>query len=179
MNANQIKSAVRNAIQAVTDDMDLELGVGPINESDWAYLSGGYGLLNWEVGLTKYGNDDWSFDVALKIAPGMNTLDAAILGVFRPETDTLEMHLVESFIRNPQHPLKGRVFEMMVIASYLFIAAVDGTNVRLVDVGPELTTYYRTFGFETDGQDMVQTVSGLAEQFIMIVAGTSDADNME
>jgi len=162
MNANQIKSAVRNAIQAVTDDMDLELGVGPINESDWAYLSGGYGLLNWEVGLTKYGNDD-----------------AAILGVFRPETDTLEMHLVESFIRNPQHPLKGRVFEMMVIASYLFIAAVDGTNVRLVDVGPELTTYYRTFGFETDGQDMVQTVSGLAEQFIMIVAGTSDADNME
>ncbi|MGL5294759.1 MAG: hypothetical protein ACRC9V_13550, partial [Aeromonas sp.] len=75
MNADQIKSAVRNAIQAVADDMDLDLGVGPINGFDWAYLSGGYGNLNWGVGLTEYGNDDWSFDVALKIAPGMNTLD--------------------------------------------------------------------------------------------------------
>ncbi|MFQ2671493.1 MULTISPECIES: hypothetical protein [Aeromonas] len=177
MKADQIKSAVLNAIQTVTDEMGMGLGVGPLNQQDWNYLSGGYGLLNWEMGLTKYGNEEWSFDVALKLAPNMSTLDAAILGVYRLETDTLEMHLVESFVRTSvQHSLKGHVFAMMIIASYLYIAAADGTYVRLMDVEPELMDYYRIFGFRTDGPDMVQTVEELAESFITIVESAKAAD---
>lgn len=177
MNADQIKSAVLNAIQTVTDEMGMGLGVGPLNEQDWNYLSGGYGLLNWEMGLTRYGNEQWSFDVALKLAPTMATLDAAILGVYRQETDTLEMHLVESFVRsNVQHSLKGRVFAMMIIASYLYIAAADGAYVRLMDVEPELMDYYSMFGFRTDGTDMVQTLEELAECFISIVESVKAAD---
>lgn len=177
MNADQIKSAVLNAIQTVTDDMGMGLGVGPLNQQDWNYLSGGYGLLNWDMGLTTYGNEEWSFDVALKLAPAMVTLDAAILGVYRLETDTLEMHLVESFVRtNVQHSLKGRVFAMMIIASYLYIAAAGGTYVRLMDVEPELIDYYSMFGFKTDGSDMVQTVEELAESFIAIVESAKTAD---
>jgi len=135
MNADQIKSAVLSAMQVVTDEMGLGLAVGPVNELDWAYLSGGFGHLNWEAGLTEYGNMEWSFDVALKLQSDTRLLNAAILGVFKPETDTLEMHFVESFIRREeQHQLKGRVFEMMIIASFLYVAAVGGSTVRLMDV---------------------------------------------
>jgi hypothetical protein len=171
MNADQIKSAVLNAIQVVTDELDLQLAVGPLNESDWAYLSGGFGHLNWDVGLTTYGNDEWSFSVALKLASDTRLLTAAILGIYRPETDTLEMHYVESFIRaKDSNPLKGRVFQMMVIASYLYVAAVGGGTVRLVDVEQGLTDYYRQFGFERDGDDMYQTVEDLAVQFGKVIA---------
>ncbi len=172
MNADQIKSAVLSAIQVVTDEMGLELAVGPINGLDWEYLSGGYGHLNWEAGLTQYGNEDWSFDVALKLASDTRLLSAAILGVYHPDTGTLEVHLVESFIkRKDPHPLNGRVFEMTIIASFLYVAAVGGTTVRLMDVEPELTTYYNIFGFERDGQDMLQSVADLATRFSQITAG--------
>ena len=171
MNADQIKSAVLNAIQVVTDEMELQLAVGPLNDSDWAYLSGGFGHLNWDAGLTAYGNDEWSFSVALKLLSDTMLLNAAILGVFRPDTDTLEMHFVESFIRDrDSNPLKGRVFEMMIIASYLYVAAVGGSTVRLMDVEQELTNYYSNFGFKRDGNDMHQTVEDLAVQFGKVIA---------
>ncbi|OCA63003.1 hypothetical protein A9R10_08175 [Aeromonas piscicola] len=172
MNADQIKSAVLSAMQVVTDEMGLELAVGPLNDLDWAYLSGGYGHLNWDAGLTEYGNKDWSFDVALKRQSDTRLLNAAILGVFKPDTDTLEMHFVESFIRREeQHQLKGRVFEMMIIASFLYVAAVGGTTVRLMDVEPELMAYYGRFGFLVDGQDMHQSLAGLATTFTQITEG--------
>ena len=172
MNADQIKSAVLSAMQVVTDEMGLGLAVGPINELDWAYLSGGYGHLNWEAGLTEYGNMEWSFDVALKLQSDTRLLNAAILGVFKPETDILEMHFVESFIRREeQHQLKGRVFEMMIIASFLYVAAVGGTTVRLMDVEPELMNYYHLFGFQSDGHDMYQSLSDLAATFMRITEG--------
>ncbi|MGU5794653.1 hypothetical protein ACFX5Z_18520 [Aeromonas dhakensis] len=170
MNADQIKSAVLSAIQVVTDEMGLELAVGPLNDLDWAYLSGGYGHLNWDAGLTEYGNKEWSFDVGLKLQSDTRLLNAAILGVFHPETDTLEMHFVESFIRREdQHQLKGRVFKMMIIASYLYVAAVGGTTVRLMDVEPELIAYYSFFGFKSDGQDMHQSREDLAATFVRII----------
>ncbi|WP_425858510.1 hypothetical protein ACPW74_00120 [Aeromonas sp. INTO2] len=172
MNADQIKSAVLSAMQVVTDEMGLGLAVGPVNELDWAYLSGGFGHLNWEAGLTEYGNMEWSFDVALKLQSDTRLLNAAILGVFKPETDTLEMHFVESFIRREeQHQLKGRVFEMMIIASFLYVAAVGGNTVRLMDVEPELMAYYRLFGFQVDGQNMHQSLADLAATFARITEG--------
>ncbi|MFM4808825.1 hypothetical protein [Aeromonas hydrophila] len=172
MNADQIKSAVLSAMQVVTDEMDLGLAVGPLNPLDWAYLSRGYGHLNWDAGLTEYGNKEWSFDVALKLQEGTMELNAAILGVFKPEADTLEMHFVESFIRREeQHPLKGRVFEMMIIASFLYVAAAGGSTVRLMDVEPELMNYYRLFGFQSDDHDMYQSLTDLAATFRRITEG--------
>lgn len=115
---------------------------------------------------------EWSFDVALKLQSDTRLLNAAVLGVFKPETDTLEMHFVESFIRREeQHQLKGRVFEMMIIASFLYVAAVGGSTVRLMDVEPELMAYYHMFGFQVDGQDMHQSLAGLAATFARITEG--------
>lgn len=56
----------------------------------------------------------------------------------------------------------------MVIASYLYVAAVGGSTVRLMDVEPELIAYYSSFGFQSDGQDMHQSREDLAATFVRI-----------
>lgn len=175
MKIKQIKSAAINALQHWADETQLEIGVGPIGEDDWIILSRGYGELNWESGLTTLANSSDTFDIIFKSLPKLSAIDAAILGRYNQQSEVLELHYIESFVRGvADHSLKGRVFMLSVLSAYLFISAAGGKAVHLIDPFDDTVGYYERFGFRmSEGAGLrVMTISSenLEKQIVEIVS---------
>lgn len=148
MKLEQIRSVVINSLQMVMDEMEFGLRVGPITDDDFKILTSGYSDLEWAWGLEKYGNSDNRFDFCVKIQQDC-VPDGALLGSYDSGSKVLELHFIENFARsNSNHPLHGRMFHIALLSSYIFICAVDGVAVHLVDpLNDSLVQYYGDSGF--------------------------------
>lgn len=148
MKVAQISSAVINALQMFIDNQDLGLKVGPISDDDYRILTSGYSELEWCWGLQEIGNSDDKFEFSVKIKEN-GVPDGAMLGLYNVDSNILEIHFIESFIRHDkQHPLNGRMVAITIIAAYLFISAVDGDSVQIIEpTTNELIKYYAKYGF--------------------------------
>lgn len=179
MKIQQIKSAAINALQHWADEMQLNIGVGPIGEDDWIILSRGYGELNWETGLTKLANSNETFDIVFKSLPKLSAIDAAILGRYDQPSEVLELHFIESFVRGvAKHPLRGRVFMLSILSAYLFVSAAGGKEVHLVDPFEETVGYYEQFGFQmrsgTGCRVMTISFENLEKMILDIVSASDE-----
>lgn len=172
MNVQQIKKSILSGFQHFISESFDTIAVGELSESDWVFLSRGYGELFWDHGLTTYGNSENKFDVVFKTLPCPSNLDAVILGVYEPDAGILEVHFIESFVRASEaHPLCHKVMMLSVVVMFLFISAAGGTEVRLVDTNEELVDFYSKFGFKPIGGDKSLSVSASYQDLCQILSG--------
>lgn len=149
MNINQVKSTAYGALQHYMEANNLPIAVGPISDNDWSFLERGFGELNWGPQLTMYGNGDEAVSLAFKLLPSQLALDGAVMGRYIAEQEVLEIHLIESFVRTSvNHPLHGTLFMFTMVFSFLFIRAIGGAEIRLVEPCQELLGFFTRFEFE-------------------------------
>ncbi|MBE0148295.1 hypothetical protein [Serratia sp. PL7] len=170
LSLDEISQAVRNNLQLIIDSQQLKLAVGPISEQDYRILSGGFGELEWDVGLCSYGNNPNRFEFCIKLVK--NAVEAvpsgAALCVYGIDDHIFRIHMIESFVRDEdEHPLKGRMVMLTLMAAYLFCMAVDAEGVQICEPVKELLGYYASFGFEMhdSGYAMFADVSTLEVAF--------------
>lgn len=170
LSLEEIGQSVRNNLQLILDSYGIKLAVGPVTDQDYKILSGGFGELEWDFGFSQHGNDPDKFEFCVKL---VNTAVEAIpsgvsLSVYSIEERIFRIHMIESFVRSDaEHPLKGRMVLLSLMAAYIFCMAVGAVEVHVVEPVPELVEYYASFGFKmhTCGYVMVSEVSGLENAF--------------
>ncbi|MCG9721858.1 hypothetical protein [Shewanella sp. Isolate7] len=163
MNIEQVKKAVISTFQLFLDENLQGLMVGEINDNDYRMLGRGYGELEWDWGIEKFSNHPELFDFCFKIQ-GSDIPDGVAMGTYNLATKTLEMHMMESFVdTDREHPLRGRMTYLTLVASYLFLATIEGDTLHFVDpVDRKLEEHYKSYGLSEpqliDGQK-VQVIS--------------------
>lgn len=147
MNLEQVRTAVITSMQLFLDEKASGLRVGELSENDYRLLSRGYGELEWDWGIQEFSNSPNCFSFCFKIQ-GVDVPDGIAMGVYYTETQTLEMHMMESFVNNDRgHLLSGRMTYFTLVASFLFLKAVEGSMLYFVDpVSAELEAHYRSYG---------------------------------
>lgn len=147
----EIGQSVRNNIQLIIDSYGLPLAVGPISDDDYKILAGGFGELEWDFGLSQYGNSPDKYEFCIKLAHQgkEHTPPAgAALCIYDTTSSTFTIHMIENFERNDNsHPLKGRMVSVVLMSAFIFSMAVGGDLVSIPDPVPELLDYYASFGF--------------------------------
>lgn|GEM_PF-2348528 len=105
--------------------------------------------LNWRGYLNHYDHDD-SFHLALRIDSDENMPGGAILGIYNAANGVLNIYLLESLvIQKQEHPLRGRLTALMIVAVSYFLSYFDDSQgILLCEPSPNLEDYYRSFGFE-------------------------------
>lgn len=168
----EIGQSVRNNIQLVIDNVGLPLAVGAISDDDYRILCGGFGELEWDFALEKYGNDPERYEFCVKVVEQGVTQTvpsgAAICG-YGVEDRIFRIHIIERFSRDDeQHPLRGRMVLITLMSAYLFCMAVESDTVYIMEPVPELVGYYTRFGFTMQpcGYVMAASVSSLQETFV-------------
>lgn len=168
----EIGQSVRNNIQLIIDSYGLPLAVGPISDDDYKILAGGFGELEWDCGLSMYGNDPDRYEFCIKIVNHdvvASVLSGAALCIYDPLQSSFMIHMIENFERKDQtHPLRGRMTLITLMSAFIFSMAVEGKIVSIVEPVPELLEYYSSFGFLTaeNGKIMHAEVSSLHDVFV-------------
>lgn len=175
MNFAQIRALVSGTMQLYVDSVGMEIEVGEISDDDYKLLTSGYAELNWDYGISKHGNADNRVEMTFKFRKANSKLpDAAFLGIYDLSTESLEVQLLESFTRGDKsNPITGRATILTLIASYFFLAAVEGLSLSFVDVdGEELIAFYERFGFSREesiaGTNMIISIIDLTNTFARI-----------
>lgn len=155
LNLEQIASLSISNLQMLLDNMKLPLAVGPINDEDYAILTSGYSQLEWDNGFSSYGNRDDKFEFCLKLLAGplRHIPSGAALCTFDEESGVIEIHFVESFVKQDDvsHPLYGNMFMITLWGVYLFGSAVGCTEIRIPEsLNHKVACHYKKFGFEGD-----------------------------
>lgn len=135
-------------LQAFIDSVPLNLAVNAISEAEFETLArDNRSSLNWRDYFGHYLSDG-SFHIAFKIA-GSGTIDGAILAVYSTSHKELHLLLLESLIHHQQeHPLKGRLTALTIIAATMLLTLLDGSKgVWIVEPAPLLIGHYSRFGF--------------------------------
>lgn len=135
-----IKSAdLPLTISRIDDDIYRKIGEIRNNEIDW----------DWAV---DYLNRGGHFDLAIGIRLD-KSIDGLAIGIYQNEDEVLEIQAIESFVRfESEHPLRGRMVELTIIAATYFVTLVSGKGVHIIDpLDEKLISYYETFGFHLDG----------------------------
>jgi hypothetical protein len=175
----EIGQSVRNNVQLIIDGYGLPLAVGPISDDDYKILAGGFGELEWDCGLSRYGNDPNKYEFCIKIVNHECNAVApsgAALCIYDDEAKIFLIHLIENFERrDDSHPLKGRMVLITLMSALIFCMAVEGQLVQIVEPVPELLEYYASFGFiaSENGKLMhaeLSSLYGVFESFSKLVA---------
>ena len=170
MKFSQIKHTTVSALQGIIDAVELPVAVGKISDDDYAVLSRGYGVLNWDVAITSLSSYESCIDIVFKLLPAQHMVDAAVLGVYSADDETIELHYIESFVRRVnEHPLRKRVMLLTIIFSYLLLMALDGKKVALIDPFNETIQYYELFGFEIVEDARGLRMEATAERLTMLL----------
>ncbi|WP_337153793.1 hypothetical protein [Proteus terrae] len=125
-------------ISRIDDDIYRKIGNIRSNEIDW----------DWAIDFL---NSDNCFDLAIGIHLN-NDIDGLAIGIYQKDGEILEVQAIESFVRfEEEHPLRGRMVELTIIAAAYFVTLVEGKGVHIVDpLDPKLIAYYEKFGFVLD-----------------------------
>ncbi|QXF34394.1 hypothetical protein CE143_15490 [Photorhabdus luminescens] len=177
LSLEEIGQLVRNNLQLILDSQGLPLVVSSITDQDFKILAGGFGALEWEFGLTEYGNDPDRFEFCVKL---VNTAievvpSGAALCLYGVNDKIFRIHMIESFSRNDKnHPLTGRMVFLTLMSAYLFSVAVEAEGVYIMEPVSELCDYYASFGFTMHecGYIMISDVNGLQaafDKFVMTI----------
>lgn len=122
-------------------------------------------------------NQSRHFDLAIGIKLD-DSVDGIAIGIYQKESEILEIQAVESFVRfEEEHPLRGRMVELTVIAATYFVILVEGKGVHIIDpLDARLITHYETFGFSLDSsydescvKRMVSDLDDLIERFQALI----------
>ncbi|GDD91517.1 hypothetical protein HmCmsJML293_01305 [Escherichia coli] len=152
LNYEQIASLTISNLQMLLDNLKIPLAVGPINQEDYIILTSGYSELEWGNGFCTYGNREEKFEFCIKLLAGpLKHIPAgAALCSYDEATRAIEIHFVESFVRNDrEHPLYGQMFTITLWAVYLFGSAVGCDEIRIHDaVNQKVVEHYKKYGFE-------------------------------
>lgn len=173
MNLEQIASLTLSNLQMLLESVKVPLAVGPISEEDYFILTTGYTELEWDFGFSRYGNRSDKFEFCLKLLtePRKHIPAGAALCVYDEDADILQIHLVESFVRDDTgHPLSGNMFIFTLFAAYLFGAAAGCKTVEIHDtLNEKVADYYRKYGFSGDIELLsasFATLSGVVKTYI-------------
>lgn len=152
LNYEQIASLTLSNVQMLLDNMKVPLAVGPINQEDYIILTSGFSELEWSHGFCTYGNKDEKFEFCLKLLSGpmKHIPSGAALCVFDETTRSIEIHFVESFVRDDkEHPLYGQMFTITLWAVYLFGSAVGCEEIKIPEaINQKVVDHYKKYGFE-------------------------------
>ncbi|PWC10691.1 hypothetical protein B4923_16375 [Brenneria roseae subsp. americana] len=170
LSLEEIGQSVRNNLQLIIDSSGLDLAVGPISDQDYRILCGGFGDLDWNYAICTHGNDPDRFEFCVKLVTDhIDSVPAGIaLCVFGSNDKIFQIHMIESFVRDDEdHPLKGRMVTLTLMAAYIFCMAVEATEVYIVEPDQDLIDYYSTYGFSMHecGYIMKSDVAGLETTF--------------
>ncbi|EPC5390101.1 hypothetical protein ACRZ2F_002131 [Serratia liquefaciens] len=176
LSLDEIGQSVRNNLQLIIDSQQLKLAVGPISDQDYRILAGGFGELEWDVGLCDYGNDPNHFEFCIKLVKDVVEAVPSGVGlcVYGINDKIFRIHMIESFVRDDNgHPLKGRMVLLTLMAAYLFCMAVEAEGVEIVEPVRELVDYYNSFGFTMTecGYVMIAEVGTLEGAFEKFTEG--------
>ncbi|WP_286341739.1 hypothetical protein [Ferrimonas sp. YFM] len=150
MDFQQIKARFYADFQYVCDEIfpDHQLEIGGIDEDIYSTLASDYSDLNWDHELCTTYNQDGAFDLTFKLLID-GSLQAACLGRFIPEDETIELRMLESFCDSTS-PFYKRVCNVTFMGAYLITQAAGAQVIRLHDVDPnepKLVAHYEKFGF--------------------------------
>ncbi|MBD1228311.1 hypothetical protein [Xenorhabdus griffiniae] len=162
-NLEHIGIVVRNNIQAIVDVLGLNLAVGDISDEDYFLLSQGYGELCWDDSLSRVGNRSDKFEFCIKLVECGNVQGAPAglaLCVYSVDEKTFEIHMIENFRREDKnHPLYGKMFQLTLMAAYLFCKSTEGEYVRVIEPVKEVIPYYESYGFNMLGCGYIMEVN--------------------
>lgn len=110
--------------------------------------------LNWRGYLSHYDHED-SFHLALRIDSDEDMPDGAVLGIYNATNGVLNIYLLESLVVQKQdHPLRGRLTALMIVAVSYFLSYFDNSQgILLCGPSPNLEDYYKSFGFKYVNDD--------------------------
>ncbi|MDC9623574.1 hypothetical protein PSI22_18495 [Xenorhabdus sp. XENO-7] len=150
-NLENIGSVVRNNIQTIVDVLGLNLAVGDISDDDYFILSRGYGELCWDDSLSRVGNREDKFEFCIKLVECGHVQgppSGLALCTYSIAEQLFDIHMIENFCRDkPDHPLNGKMFQLTLMAAYLFCEATEGKLVRVIEPVKEVIPYYERYGF--------------------------------
>ncbi|HBU8233047.1 TPA: hypothetical protein MDC20_003737 [Morganella morganii] len=143
---------VRNEVISFVNDFikraDLPFTASRINDDVYRKINGlRNSEIDWDWAID-FLNSDGHFDLAIGIKLD-DDIDGLAIGIYQKEDGVLEIQAIESFVRfDVEHPLRGRMVELTIIAATYFVTLVDGTGVHVIDPLDEfLIEYYGMFGF--------------------------------
>jgi hypothetical protein len=93
--------------------------------------------------------------LALRVDSGENIPDGAVLGIYNVKNGVLNIYLLESLvIQEQEHPLRGRLTALMIVAVSYFLSYFENSQgILLCEPSPDLEDYYKSFGFEYISDD--------------------------
>jgi len=165
MNSFVLAAGLPLQVSRIDDDVYRKLQLYKSAEIEW----------DWAI---QYLNKNSHFDLAIGIQLD-DDIDGLAIGIYQKDNEVLEIQAVESFVRfKDEHPLRGRMVELTIIAATYFVILVSGKGVHLIDpLDDKLITYYETFGFVLDSsydetliRRMVSDLDTLIARFEEILA---------
>ncbi|EPE4145991.1 hypothetical protein ACSILE_004159 [Yersinia enterocolitica] len=108
------------------------------------------GEIDWDWAV-QFLNKNEHFDFAIGIQLN-DSVDGLAIGIYQHESEILEIQAVESFVRlKEEHPLRGRMVELTIVAATYFVTLVSGKGIHIIDpLDAGLISYYEKFGFRLD-----------------------------
>lgn len=167
---DDVRSEVVQFLQDIVAAAGLELQVSTISDEVYRALTERIAgaELDWDWGI-QFLNADEHFDLAIGIRLD-EAVDGVAVGVYQEPERTLEIQAIEAFVRdNIEHPLRGRMTALTVIAATFFLLQVEGQYLHVIDpVDERLIEHYRSFGLVEELQNgtikMVASVDVLEER---------------
>jgi len=132
--------------------------------------------IEWDWAI-QFLNKKQHFDLAIGIQLN-DSVDGIAIGIYQQDSEILEIQAVESFVRfDEDHPLRGRMVELTVIAATYFVTLVEGKGVHIIDpLDARLVTHYEMFGFTVDStydescvKRMVSELDDLIDRFAKLI----------
>lgn len=141
MSLEEIRDNVVSFLQELVLEANLPLEISRIEaniEAPWS------AELNWDWALS-FLNDTSHFDLAIGIRIN-DAVDGMAVGIYCTERKILELQAIESFVRlDEEHPLKGRMVLLTIIAATYFVLLAEGYGVNVLEPDSNLITYYERF----------------------------------
>ncbi len=156
----EIRNDVISFLQELVLEANLPLEICRIQDDILAPLSA---ELNWDWALAHL-NEEHHFDLAIGIKLN-DDVDGMAVGLYCTEREILELQAIESFVRlNEDHPLKGRMILLTIIAATYFVLQVEGYGVNVLDPDSDLISYYEKFNLiQSEDPDGKVFMSGTVE----------------
>lgn len=159
-----VRTEVISFLQDIVAAAGLELQVSTISDDVYRALIQRFAgaELDWDWGI-QFINEDEHFDLAIGIRLD-EAVDGVAVGVYQEPEQTLEIQAIEAFIReDAEHPLRGRMTALTVIAATFFLLQVEGQYLHVIDpVDQRLIEHYQTFGLVPERHgDVVRMVANV------------------
>lgn len=165
---NQITETL-DFLQEIIDDSHLGLEVSRLNGDDFEFIAlQKETQLNW-FGYHPHFEHHNSVPLGFRLSGIDDDVDGAVLGIYDPEFRRFNLFLLESFVQdNWQHPLKGRLTTLVIIAITYFLSLIDDSDGALiVEPDPRLVSFYEDYNFTLiQGEKMMMYASVEALQEI-------------